>query len=111
MLHRILKLIHRNYYSELCEDNAIIALHPNYIHYSFNLLKNSSFLKFDFLLDIFAVDYSYLERRFQINYLLSSLIFKQKILIKVLGDEKTFIKSVKFFFPSADWAEREIWDL
>ena len=63
------------------------------------------------LIDITAVDWPSRERRFDVVYHLLSPKHNTRIRIKVETDEATPVASVIAVFPSADWYEREIYDL
>jgi NADH-quinone oxidoreductase subunit C len=63
------------------------------------------------LIDITAVDWPSRERRFDVVYHLLSPKHNARIRIKIETDEATPVPSVIEVFPSADWYEREIYDL
>jgi NADH-quinone oxidoreductase subunit C len=63
------------------------------------------------LIDITAVDWPSRERRFDVVYHLLSPKHNARIRIKIETDEATPVSSVIEVFPSADWYEREIYDL
>ena len=63
------------------------------------------------LIDITAVDWPSRERRFDVVYHLLSPRHNARIRIKIETDEATPVPSVIEVFPSADWYEREIYDL
>jgi NADH-quinone oxidoreductase subunit C len=69
-------------------------------------------LGFSFLSDITVVDKFPLEPRFEVNYQFLSLERKERIRIKVrLGGKDPSIASVTPLFPTANWHERESFDL
>jgi len=69
-------------------------------------------LLFDVLVDITAVDYLGREPRFEVIYHLLSLPLNQRLRIKVrLPGEKPVLASVTAIWKSADWLEREVWDM
>jgi len=63
------------------------------------------------LVDICGVDYPEKRERFCIVYNLLSLVHNQRVRIKVWTDEEEPIPSALEVFRSANWYEREIWDL
>jgi len=79
----------------------------------FLILKSSSFFCYTQLIDIFCVDYPEEDKRFQINYSLLSLNYKQRLFIRLFENENSdsHLISLKNIFPSADWVEREVWDM
>ena len=74
-------------------------------------LKLDSRFKFKQLIDIAAIDYPNDDKRFELVYLLLSIEnnFRVKISIKLETNEK--IPSIVKIFPSANWMEREIFDM
>jgi NADH-quinone oxidoreductase subunit C len=74
-------------------------------------LKTDGKCKFKQLIDIVAVDYPGEEKRFRIYYLLLSHEnnLRIKLLIDVDVEEK--IPSITKIFPSANWMEREVFDM
>ena len=75
------------------------------------LLKTNKDTKFKQLIDITAVDYPENKKRFKIVYLLLSHEFNQRILISYFINENEKISSLVKIFPSANWMEREIFDM
>ena len=74
-------------------------------------LKNNNETKFKQLIDITAVDYPENERRFKLIYLLLSHEFNSRIVINFYINENEIVKSLTSIFPSANWMEREIFDM
>tara|TARA_Y100000590_G_scaffold398275_1_gene480558 strand:+ start:27 stop:632 length:606 start_codon:yes stop_codon:yes gene_type:complete len=74
-------------------------------------LKTNGKCKFKQLIDITAVDYPGKEHRFKIIYLLLSHENNLRIVINVNIDEKTEVPSLTKIFPSANWMEREVFDM
>ena len=74
-------------------------------------LKTNKKCKFKQLIDITAVDYPEKEKRFQIVYLLLSHENNLRIIVNLNIDEKTKPTSITKIFPSANWMEREVFDM
>ena len=74
-------------------------------------LKNNNEIKFKQLIDITAVDYPENERRFKIVYLLLSHEFNSRIIISFYINENEIVTSLTSIFPSANWMEREVFDM
>ena len=74
-------------------------------------LKTNEKCKFKQLIDITAVDYPQKEKRFKIVYLLLSHENNLRIIIKINIDEKEILPSITKIFPSANWMEREVFDM
>jgi NADH-quinone oxidoreductase subunit C len=77
-----------------------------------NFLKNDPRLQFNVLLDITAVDYLERKPRFDIVYHLLSLPFSRRLRLKLpVEDGSTALDSMTPLWGSADWLEREVWDM
>ena len=75
-------------------------------------LKSDSELAFDFLSDITAVDRFPVEPRFEVNYHLTSLKNRARLRLKVKVTAKDpVVATVTPVWPTANWHEREIFDL
>ena len=74
-------------------------------------LKTNDKCRFKQLIDITAVDYPEKEKRFKIVYLLLSHENNLRIIININIDEKTSAPSITKIFPSANWMEREVFDM
>ena len=75
------------------------------------LLKTNKNIKFRQLIDITAVDYPANPKRFKIVYLLLSHEFNQRIILSYFISENEKISSLTKIFPSANWMEREVFDM
>ena len=74
-------------------------------------LKNNKDTKFRQLIDITAVDFPEKEQRFRIVYLLLSHEFNTRVLIEFDISEGEKVPSLTKIFPSANWMEREVFDM
>ena len=74
-------------------------------------LKTNDKCRFKQLIDITAVDYIGKEKRFKMVYLLLSHENNLRIIINVNIDEKEIVPSITKIFPSANWMEREVFDM
>ena len=74
-------------------------------------LKTNKKCKFKQLIDITAVDYPQSEKRFKIVYLLLSHENNLRIIVNISIDEKEIAPSITKIFPSANWMEREVFDM
>ena len=75
------------------------------------ILKENEKLKFNQLIDLTAVDYPNKKNRFEMVYILLSVEFNFRIIIKFFINENESIDSITNLFPAANWYEREVWDL
>ena len=74
-------------------------------------LKTNNSTKFRQLIEITAVDFLDKKKRFKIVYLLLSHEFNQRILIDTYINENEKVDSLTSIFPSANWMEREVFDM
>ena len=74
-------------------------------------LKTSEKSKFRQLIDITAVDYLSKDKRFKLIYLLLSHENDLRTVINVYIEDKVLVPSINKIFPSANWMEREVFDM
>jgi len=74
-------------------------------------LKTNDKCRFKQLIDITAVDYPEKEKRFKMVYLLLSHENNLRIIVNANIDEKIAVPSITKIFPSANWMEREVFDM
>ena len=74
-------------------------------------IKTNKDTKFKQLIDITAVDYPENSKRFKMVYLFLSHQFNQRIIISSLINENEVVPSLTKIFPSANWMEREVFDM
>ena len=74
-------------------------------------LKEDPDLRYDFLSDLTAVDRLREHPRFEVVYHLYSLQFKRRVRLKVLVEEGEAVPSVTQVWGTADWHEREVYDM
>ena len=76
------------------------------------LLRDDGELDFEMLSDLTAVDYLGEEPRFEVVYHLYSVAKNHRVRIKArVGESAPEIDSAVEIWPSANWMEREVWDL
>jgi NADH-quinone oxidoreductase subunit C len=68
-------------------------------------------LRYDLLIDLFGVDYCGDDSRFEIVYLLHSLQYNNRLLVKTRLRESESVDTVSDLWKAADWLEREIYDM
>ena len=74
-------------------------------------LKTNNDSKFRQLIDITVVDYPEKNKRFDVVYLFLSHEFNQRLVLKYSISENEVIPSLTSVFPSANWMEREVFDM
>ena len=97
--------------SQINFDQLFIDVEVEDIISTILFLKTNEKCKFKQLIDITAVDYLQKEKRFKIVYLLLSHENNLRIIININIDEKTTVPSITKIFPSANWMEREVFDM
>ena len=74
-------------------------------------IKTNNDTKFRQLIDITVVDYPEETQRFKIVYLFLSHEFNQRMILSYSINENELISSLTSIFPSANWMEREVFDM
>ena len=74
-------------------------------------LKENQNLNFNQLIDITAVDYPSNSLRFEIIYIFLSMIQNKRVVVKTFLGDSEGIESITTIHKSADWYERECYDL
>ena len=96
------KINHNQIYVEIDKEDLIdVTL----------FIKTNKDTKFRQLIDITAVDFPEKEQRFRIVYLLLSHEFNTRVLIEFDIPEGEKVPSLTKIFPSANWMEREVFDM
>ena len=78
---------------------------------SIQFLKSNDSCKFRQLIDIAGVDYPEDEKRFQLVYLFLSHENNLRIKLMIKFDITQIIPSITKIYPSANWMEREVFDM
>jgi NADH-quinone oxidoreductase subunit C len=69
-------------------------------------------LSFDYLLDISSVDHFGNEPRFEVVYELYSMTLSVHLRLKVkVSEDNPAVDTVSDIWPTANWHEREVWDM
>ena len=97
--------------SEIVYDELLFKTSTNEIIDVIKFLKLDERLKFKQLIDITAVDYPNKKNRFRMIYLLLSHEFNKRIIIDFPLNENEKVFSITSIFPSANWMEREVFDM
>ena len=97
--------------TDISNDELSINVHRDTIAKVLIFLRDDVNCQFKVLLDVCGVDYPDREERFEIVYNMLSMTLNQRVRIKVQTDEKKPVPSVVSVFSSANWWERECWDL
>ncbi len=74
-------------------------------------LRDDPKCEFQLLVDLCGADYPNRPERFEVVYNLLSLTQNRRVRVKVMTDETTPVPSVAEVYSTANWFEREAWDL
>lgn len=92
-------------------DEIVVTVNPKNLSGIINFLKNHVLSQYNCLISISGTDYPERENRFEVAYELLSLHHNRRIRVKTFVNEITPLESIVSIYPSANWWEREIWDL
>jgi NADH-quinone oxidoreductase subunit C len=113
VLRRVLELLPdavRETHARLGDATACVD--PTRIVEVLRLLRDDPELEFEMLTDLTAVDYLGEVPRFEVVYHLYSVAKNHRVRIKArVAEDAPEIESAVALWPSANWMEREVWDL
>ena len=98
-------------YSFIKHDNIYLNIDHDELIDVISFLKTNKETKFRQLIEITAVDYPESEYRFKMVYLLLSHENNKRVIIDYSIKENDIISSITSLFPSANWMEREVFDM
>jgi len=76
-----------------------------------DFLRSDQTCRFSTLVDITAVDYPERSKRFEVVYHFLSMYQNHRIRLKVAAREEDLVPSITGIHPSANWFEREVFDM
>ena len=92
-------------------DELNIDVSPSNIVGFVDFLKSDRNCRFSTLVDITAVDYPGREKRFDVVYHLLSMYQNQRLRLRMSVSEEDMVASIVDVHPSANWFEREVFDM
>ena len=92
-------------------EELLIEINENDLVEVVQFLKSNEKCKFRQLIDIVGVDYPENEKRFELVYLLLSHEYNHRIKLLIKFEINQVINSITKVFPSANWMEREVFDM
>jgi len=96
----------------LPQGDATAVIRAEHLPKVIDFLKNDSRLQFDVLVDITALDFPERNPRFDVVYHFLSMPFNRRVRLKVpVGGEEPCVDSITPWWGSANWLEREVWDM
>jgi NADH dehydrogenase (ubiquinone) Fe-S protein 3 len=97
--------------SVISKEEVTIYTTPAHIVPLLTFLKTHTNSQYEVLMDITAVDYPERENRFEVVYILLSVKYNSRLIVKLSVDEVTPVPTVENVYASAGWYERETWDM
>ena len=115
-LQKIEKLINSELSSKIKDssidnDELMIEIDDSDLVDVVQFLKSNENCKFKQLIDIAGVDYPENEKRFELIYLFLSHENNTRVKLLIKFDVNQIINSLTKIFPSANWMEREVFDM
>ena len=95
----------------LATDCLTLRIKKEYIVEVCKLLRDDEETKYDFLADITGAHYPKREKPLEVVYHLCSIPYAKRLRLKVWLSEDEEVESVCSVWPSANWFEREAYDL
>lgn len=96
---------------DMQQDEMCFTVRREGLRRFITFLLNDANCDFRQLIDICGVDYPERDERFEVVYQLLSLKHNFRMRVKVRTDEKTPVDSVTEIYSTANWFEREVWDM
>jgi NADH-quinone oxidoreductase subunit C len=96
---------------DVSEGELNIDVAPSNIAGFVEFLKTDNTCKFSSLVDITGVDYPQRPKRFDVVYHLLSMYQNHRIRLRVSIREEDMVPSIIEVHPSANWFEREVFDM
>ena len=97
--------------SKIKHNQIFIIIEDNNLIEVLLFLKTNSNTTFRQLIEITAVDYPEKDKRFKMVYLLLSHETNSRIIIEYNVRESEIVPSITSIYPSANWMEREVFDM
>ena len=115
-LNKLEKLINSEFSSKIQNSlienkELLIEINENDLIQIVQVLKSDEKFKFRQLIDIAGVDYPDEDKRFKLVYLFLSHENNNRLKLSIKFDTKQVINSITKIFPSANWMEREVFDM
>jgi len=92
-------------------DELTLLIERDHVSGVMQLLRDDTECLFETLIDVCGVDYPERTERFEVVYHLLSMKLNQRVRVKLSTDEDTAVASIVEIFPSANWYEREAFDM
>ncbi len=97
--------------SDVSNGELTVTVSPASLEAFIADLRNHPTCRFTTLIDITAIDWPARERRFDVVYHFLSMHLNQRIRVRAEVREDEIVPSITGVFQSADWYEREVFDM
>lgn len=97
--------------STVIRDELTLTVALQYLAPLVEFLRDDPTCRFSSLVDITAIDYPARPSRFDLVYHFLSMYQNQRIRLKVAIREEEMVPSIHALHPSANWFEREVFDM
>jgi NADH-quinone oxidoreductase subunit C len=109
---RVMEIICRGISAHVLRDNMyILNTDVRQLRKFLQILSKHNNLQYKQLMDMVCVDKLVGAERFEVTYVLLNLKYKSRIFIKIFVSQGQAIPSIGDMFDSANWLEREVWDM
>ncbi|KAF8528072.1 F420H2 dehydrogenase [Hysterangium stoloniferum] len=95
----------------ILRDELTLHICPSGVVPVLTFLRDHAKCQFKACVDISGVDYPSRDKRFEVVYHLLSVVYASRIRVKTYAAELDVVPSATSVFRSADWFEREVWDM
>lgn len=93
------------------KGQAVACISLEKLHEVLKFCREDSRFRMNLLLDVVAVDYPEETPRFEVVYFLYSTELRHRLRLKIRVKEGQELPTASDLFKSADWAEREVYDM
>jgi len=95
--------------SYIQKGQMVLFIEPSDIKKVMKHLRDE--LEYDFLCELSAIDWLAKSNQFEIFYQMLSMSKRKRLRVKFFIDKKEAVESINEIFHSANWAEREMYDM
>lgn len=97
--------------ARVAHGELTLEVEPDHLLSLVEFLRTDSACRFTSLVDITAVDYPERAERFDVVYHFLSMYQNHRIRLKIAVDTEGMVPSLTEIHPSANWFEREVFDM
>jgi NADH-quinone oxidoreductase subunit C len=97
--------------THMSKDELVVSVNRNDIVRVLTMLRDDPNCMFQQLVDVCGVDWPEQDERFEVVYNLLSLKHNQRVRVRLTASEDQPVPSVVDVYRTANWFEREVWDM